>query len=120
MTGLMLKKGKFPPHHYSVGLSVSRDPQLLYLHHLALELLEPYQVTVLTPNRELYQPHLTLAGMSWLPEKEVILPFVIDDLLSHPVDDFQLVLGRGDDIGQYLETLFEISDGIQKKAKSTM
>lgn len=107
MTGLMLKKGKTPTHHYSVGLSVARDPQLLHLHYLGLELLESYGITILNPSRESYQPHLTLAGIGWLPEKEVILPFVIDDLLSMPTQHFHIVLGRGDDIGQYIETIYE-------------
>lgn len=98
------------PNHYSVGLSIARDPQLLHLHHLALELLEFHKSTILNPNRELYQPHLTLAGISWLPEKEVILPFIIDNLLSISEHHFHVVLGKGDDIGQYLETLFELGN----------
>ncbi|MGC1878159.1 MAG: hypothetical protein WA347_07745 [Rhabdochlamydiaceae bacterium] len=106
--GLMLKKGKAPQYHYSVGLSVARDSQLLHLHYLASDLLESHGITSLNPSRELYQPHLTLAGIGWLPAKDIVLPFIIDDLLSLPSYHFHIVLGRGDDIGQYLETLFEL------------
>lgn len=107
MLGLLLKKGKLPPNHYSVSLSVARDPPILNLHHQALRLLESHGIDSLNPNCELYQPHLTLAGIRWGPSEFVILPSVIDELIGMPMSPFHLSLARGDDIGQYLEALFE-------------
>src|SRR5579872_6614677 len=66
VVGIMLKKGKIPAHHYSVGLSVARDPSILQLHQLAVGLLHSHGIHCLNPNQELYQPHLTLAGIGWL------------------------------------------------------
>jgi len=107
MVGLMLKKGKVPPYHYSVGLSVARDPALLDLHQLAVDLLHSHGISCLNPIQHVYQPHLTLAGISWEPNVSVVLPFLIDDLISMPIDSFRIVLAKGDDIGQYLETICE-------------
>ena len=109
MTGLMLKKGKTPPYHYSVGLSVARDPSILHLHHLSVDLLSSHGIECLNPSDGLHQPHLTLAGIHWFPFESVVLPSLIDDLISMPTAPFRLVLARGDDIGQYLETLFELN-----------
>jgi 2'-5' RNA ligase len=65
--GLMLKKGKIPPHHYSINLSVARDPAILHLHHQTLHLLDDFNITPLNPSKDLYSPHLTLAGIRWMP-----------------------------------------------------
>lgn len=108
--GLMLKKGKVPPHHYSVSLSIARDPAILHLHHLTAHLLSDFNINPLNPSNDLYFPHLTLAGIRFAPTESVSLTSVIDELISLPVDPFHLVLGRGDDIGQYLETLQEFNE----------
>jgi 2'-5' RNA ligase len=107
--GLVLKKGKIPANHYSVSLSIARDPAILRLHHLAWQLLDSFGIEVLNPHQELYQPHITLAGIHWLPSEIIHLPSIIDDLVAMELRPFNLVLGRGDNIGQYLETLFEFS-----------
>jgi len=106
--GLMLKKGKVPPHHYSVSLSIAREPAILHLHYQTLHLLNDFNITPLNPNEDLYFPHLTLAGIRFADS--VSLTPIIDDLISMPVDPFRLVLGRGDDIGQYLETLHQFNE----------
>lgn len=105
--GLLLKKGKIPANHYSIGLSVARDATILQLHQSGLDVFQNHKITSLNPNKDLYQPHLTLAGISWHASEIVSLPAIIDDLISTSIDPFHLVLGKGDDIGQYLETLFE-------------
>jgi hypothetical protein len=108
--GLMLKKGKVPPHHYSVSLSIARDSAILHLHHQTLRLLSNFNITPLNPSEDLYFPHLTLAGIRFAPTEHVSLAPVIDDVISMPIDPFHLVLGRGDDIGQYLETLHQFDE----------
>lgn len=105
--GLFFKKGKTPAHHYSISLSIARDPSILHLHQLALALLRSYAITPLNPSQDLYQPHLTLAGIHWLPSEIITLNAILDDLISLPAEPFHLVIGKGDDIGQYLETLFK-------------
>lgn len=109
LLGLLFKKGKTPANHYSVSLSVARDPSILKLHHLAFHLLQALKVTVLNPSQDLYLPHLTLAGIRWVPSEILNVPAILDDLISMPTVPFHLVLGRGDDIGQYLDTLSEKS-----------
>lgn len=105
--GLMLKKGKHPLHHYSVGLSIARDDPILQLHYKIRSLLIAHQITPVNPSMDLYQPHLTLAGIAWKPSERVILDSKIDDLISMPIEEFHLTLGRSDAIGQYLEVLYE-------------
>ena len=99
------KRGKVPPHHYSVSLAVARDPLILHLHHLTLQLLKDLDIEPLNPSSDLYFPHLTLAGIGWGPRENILLSPMLEDLISMPIDSFHLCLGRGDDIGQYLETL---------------
>lgn len=103
--GIMHKKGKIPPHHYSVGLCVARHPPLMHLHMLGMDFLNSQGLDSLNPSRDLYQPHITLAGISWPPSESVYLPHAIDKIIGMPLNPFRLALGRGDDIGQYLETL---------------
>jgi 2'-5' RNA ligase len=91
--GLMLKKGKHPPYHYSVNLSIARDDPILQLHYKIRSILIAHQITPVNPSMELYQPHL--------------LDSTIDDLISMPIEDFHLTLGRSDAIGQYLQILYE-------------
>lgn len=105
--GLMLKKGKYPPYHYSVNLSIARDDPILQLHYKIRSLLIAHQITPVNPSMELYQPHLTLAGIAWKPSTSVILDSTIDDLISMPIEEFHLTLGRSDAIGQYLQILYE-------------
>ncbi len=105
--GLHLKKGSVPPFHYSVGLSVARELPILRLHDEACKILRSRQIDLLNPSYHLYQPHLTLAGISWHPEESILLSPLVDRLLSRPVKPFRLALALGDDIGQYLETLYE-------------
>lgn len=117
--GILFKKGKTPANHYSVGLSIARDPSIVHLHQSAMILLQNYAITPLNPNQDLYQPHLTLAGICWPRHEIITLTSILDDLISMPVEPFQLVLGRGDDIGQYLETLFEFKINKTKKNVSS-
>lgn len=105
--GLLLKKGKNPPHHYSVGLSIARDDPILQLHYKIRSLLIAHQIIPINPSMELFQPHLTLAGIAWTPSTSVILDSKIDDLISMPMEEFHLTLGRSDAIGQYLQVLYE-------------
>jgi 2'-5' RNA ligase len=107
LLGLMLKKGRIPPHHYSVSLSIARESAILHLHDLSFQLLDSFGIPVLNPHRELYQPHITLAGIHWRPSEVIQLPSIIDDLITMDLPPFHFVLGRGDSMGQYLETLFE-------------
>jgi|GEM_PF-3471580 len=110
MMGLMLKKGKIPPHHYSVSLSIARDPAILHLHHLTVNILNSFNIDTINPIQDLYFPHLTLAGIRFAPSEIVSLSSTIDDLIAMKVDPFHLALGKGDDIGQYLETLREFKE----------
>lgn len=105
--GLMLKKGKNPPYHYSVGLSIARDDPILQLHYKIRSLLMANQIVPVNPSMELYQPHLTLAGIAWTPSTNVILESKIDDLVSMPTEEFHLVLGKSDEIGQFLQVVYE-------------
>jgi 2'-5' RNA ligase len=105
MLGLLLKKGQIPPQHYSVGITIARDTPLLALHHQAVALLAEHGIAPLNPHRELYLPHLTLAGICWQPSLPITLSPIIDTLLSRPLAPFRVALGHGDDIGQYLTTL---------------
>lgn len=110
--GLLLKQGKVPPHHYSVSLSIARDPAILHLHHLTVNILNSFTIDALNPIQDLYFPHLTLAGIRFAPSEIVSLSTTIDDLIAMKADPFHLALGKGDEIGQYLETLCEFK-GIQ-------
>jgi 2'-5' RNA ligase len=103
--GLMFKKGKVPPYHYSVSLSIACESPILNLHHVTLKLLKDLNINTLNPSEDLYFPHLTLAGIRWSPSADISLASIIDDLIAMPLESFQLALGRGDDIGQYLETI---------------
>lgn len=105
MMGLHLKKGKIPLYHYSVGITIARDRELLHLHQLSCKVLEKHNITCLNPIQDAYQPHLTLAGVGWEPFAEILIPSIIDEILDEPLKPFLLTLARGDDIGQYLETL---------------
>lgn len=107
MLGLTLKKGKNPPYHYSVGLQVARDEPILQLHYKMRDLLMKNNIVPVNPSMEHYLPHITLAGIAWRPSTNVILDTKIDDLLSLPIEEFRLTLGRSDEIGQYLETVCE-------------
>ena len=103
--GLHLKKGQTPPNHYSLGITIARDIPLLDLHNHVIAILEGFKITPLNPSRDLYQPHLTLAGIRWEPSTSLQLSPILDALLSKPSLPFRLALGLGDDIGQYLKTL---------------
>lgn len=103
----MLKKEKHPPYHYSVGLSIARDDPILQLHYKIQSLLIAHQIIPINPSMELYQPDPTPAGIAWKPSTSVILNSKMDDLISMPIEEFHLTLGRSDAIGQYLETLDE-------------
>ena len=80
---------------------------------MSLQLVEASITCLALP---LYLPHLTLAGIRWTPSEILNVSSIIDDLISMPIEPFHLVLGRGDDIGQYLETLseFKIDEPKQK------
>ncbi len=103
--GLTFKKGKIPPQHYSVSLSIARESSLLELHNITLKILREFGIELLNPHSELYLPHLTLAGIRWPHSESISLSSILDDLIAMPVEPFRLVLGKGDDIGQYLETI---------------
>ena len=90
--GLQLKKGNVPLHHYSVGLSVARDLPILQLHEQIVKLLQLREIECLNPSMDLYQPHLTLAGVSWLPDESIILSPIINELISKSVPSFQMAL----------------------------
>lgn len=105
LLGLLLKKGETPPNHYSVSLSVKRSPPLMELHNKALHLLETHTLAPINPSGDLYQPHITLAGIRWPASENIALPSILDDLIGTPHDPFHLTLGLGDAIGQYIETL---------------
>ncbi len=105
--GLMLKKGKKPPYHYSVGLSIARDDPIVQLHYKIRSLLLDNHIIPVNPSLDLFNPHLTLAGIAWKPSAKVILDSKIDDLISMPTDEFRLTLGKSDEMGQYLETIYE-------------
>ncbi len=105
--GLMLKKGKNPPYHYSVGLSIARDDPILQLHDKIRSLLIANQLLPTNPCLELFQPHITLAGIAWKSSTNVILDSKIDDLISMPIEEFHLTLGRSDEMGQYRQMLYE-------------
>ncbi len=105
--GLMLKKGKNPPYHYSINLSIAREEPILQLHYKIRSLLIENQIMPINPSMELYQPHITLAGIAWKPSTSVILDSRIDDLISMPIEEFHLTLGKSDAIGQCLEILYE-------------
>lgn len=107
LTGLHLKRGLKPAYHYSIGLSVAREPQLIELHYILLSVLKYFELTPLNPSKDFYQPHLTLAGIAWKPELSLVLDSQIDKLLTLPLQKFRLTLAKSDAIGQYLETLFE-------------
>jgi hypothetical protein len=108
--GLQLKKGSIPQYHYSVGLSVARDLPILYLHQQIVKLLHSWKIECLNPCMDLYQPHLTLAGISWLPDESIVLSPTINDLISMSTAPFHLALAKGDDIGQCLQILYEQQD----------
>lgn len=114
MLALQLKKGQVPQYHYSVGLTVARDPPLLQLHQHIVNVLRSRQIECLNPCMELYQPHLTLAGIAWMPDESVVLSPAIDDLISMSIPPFRLVLAKGDDIGQCLQILYELPEAAEE------
>lgn len=107
MIGMLFKKAKIPPNHYSVSLAIARDPPILHLHHLSLKLLKSLDLYPLNLKEDLYLPHLTLAGISWPSTQIVQLSSLVDDLITMSLKPFSLALARGDKMGQYLETLSE-------------
>ena len=103
--GASLKPGREPPHHYSVGLALARDPALIALHQAGLDLLKKNGLQAVNPSGDLYQPHLTVAGIRWSAETPLVLPSLFDQLLHTPLPPLELVLARGDEIGQCIQIL---------------
>lgn len=91
-------------HVHQVELSVKRDPTLMKMHLFAKDLIEKNGFVGLTEDQDLYRPHITLVQV----RKSELLPRWPDDFFEMN-GEFQLSLGLGNELGQYLETIAESS-----------
>ncbi len=94
------KKTKMP---WGASLSVAREPELVALHLIVIDVLKNYGIQSITPSKELYRPHVTLARIT---EPRLSL---FDDSILDP-SSFILALGQGDENGQYLKTVLKKED----------
>jgi 2'-5' RNA ligase len=96
-TGIGLsKKDK---HLWGVSLLVKREPALVEIHRTIVALLEKHGLACISETGELYRPHLTLARI----KEPKLLGF--NDGLLEPAP-FTIALGKSDENGQYLSTIF--------------
>lgn len=84
---------------WGVSLTVARNPDLMELHRVIINILRQHNIRCISPIEDLYKPHLTLAR---IPHPEIAN---FDDTLLEDAP-FILTLGLADENGQYLQTIY--------------
>ncbi len=85
---------------WGTSLSVAREPELVNLHLMVIDVLKNHGIRSITHSKELYRPHVTLARVAE-PKLSQFNDSILDPAL------FILALGQGDENGQYLNTVFQ-------------
>ncbi len=104
-TGVSFVKGTgLHKEAYWTELSIARNENVMRIHRIASEIVRAQGFHSLNDSGDLYRPHLTLA--------RIRLPDVISrwpEELLKSAGHFKLALARGDQNGQYLQTLCEVN-----------
>jgi 2'-5' RNA ligase len=103
LTGVSFLRGFGLLKEYTwVEISVARDPEIMQIHELALNALKKNELTSYNESGDLYRPHITLARIH-MPDTLQKWP----DVIFEERGKYKLTLAKGDDHGQYLQTLYE-------------
>ncbi|ARN85121.1 2'-5' RNA ligase family protein [Candidatus Nucleicultrix amoebiphila] len=98
LTGLRFSSKSPDSPLWGASLSVARSSDLMRLHLFVAQLLYDHHLKPLNDTGDLYTPHLTLAKVDHLD----IQGFSKDILKK---DQFDLILGESDDVGQLTNVL---------------
>lgn len=105
-TGLYLKHDEWEEQRWWwAGYSVARDDFLVELHEMIKIIIETQGKKVLNKSGHLYRPHMTLARI-----KTTILHLDLDVEIPH--SPFDLVLGKADALGQFIEDITMIDKAV--------